>query len=132
LINWDGIDYKGIDVSDVVLTNTKKYSRAGVKFLELDAVRDDIPSADLVIIKDVMQHWSNDDIIKFLPRLNRFGAALITNGFHQNVMHLLNKDITTGEYRAINLSNSPFNINGHFVYWFTADEPKSIFLWKKS
>jgi len=53
-IGWSGIDYLGIDVSAVAIDNTKRFARPGVAFRELDATRDALPPADLLIAKDVL------------------------------------------------------------------------------
>src|SRR5258708_3166902 len=36
LIDWSGIDYLGVDVSGVVLENTSKFAKPGIRFLELN------------------------------------------------------------------------------------------------
>lgn len=96
LIDWSGVHYTGLDVSGVVLKNTRLHARDGVQFIEADATTDPLPRADLLILKDVLQHWSNDDILRFLPKLQGFDRALITNGFHPALIRHINKDIETG------------------------------------
>lgn len=127
-IDWKGIDYTGIDVSNIILENTKKYSTDNVKFLELNAIEDGIPDAELLIMKDVIQHWSNDDIVKFLPKLFNYKYCLITNGFPNDLLSQLNQNTNTGNFRPVDLSQSPFNVEGIYVYWFFANEFKKIFL----
>lgn len=129
LIDWRGIRYIGLDVSDVVLSNTQKFAREGVSFLHADARTDPLPKADLLIMKDVMQHWSNDDILSFLPRLGNFQQALITNGFHPALRHLINNDIRAGLVRPVDLRSGPFNLSGSYIQWLQFDEPKWIFHW---
>lgn len=129
-IDWSGVDYLGIDVSSVVLANTKKFTRPGVAFQEMDVTRNPLPSADLLVAKDVLQHWGNDDIIAFLPKLKSCRAALITNGFTEAAMAKLNRDIRTGNWRPIDLQQAPFNWPGSYVFWFIADAPKNVFLWQ--
>ena len=131
LMDWTGIRYIGVDVSDVVLSNTQNFAREGVSFLLADARYEPIPTAELVIIKDVMQHWSNDDILTFLPRLNSFPQALITNGFHPSMSNLVNTDIQAGSFRPINLRLAPFNLPGFYINWLEFDEPKWIFHWRR-
>jgi SAM-dependent methyltransferase len=125
LMDWRGIDYTGVDVSSVVLSNTRKFSKEGIRFLELNAVTDDLPNADLLIMKDVIQHWSNTDIKGFLPKLEKFKRVLITNGFHPS--GTLNNDISVGDYRYLALEIEPFNVKGDYIFWYQGDEIKRVF-----
>lgn len=129
LIDWSGIDYVGVDVSAVVLSNTSKFARSGVSFRELNAVTSSIPPADLLIAKDVLQHWSNTDILSFLPKLAAYKMALITNGFHPAAMNNLNADIRAGFWRPVDLTMPPFNLTAQYVYWFHGGDPKYTLLW---
>lgn len=115
LIDWTGIDYLGIDVSSVVLSNTNRFAREGVRFIEADARTFDFPDADLLIIKDVLQHWSNADILAIIPKFRRFRYCLIANGATQQVKHLVNRDMPAGGYRPVDLSRPPFSVTGSFV-----------------
>ncbi len=128
-MDWTGIDYVGVDTSRVVLESTQKFTRDGVSFLHANAVIDRLPPADLLIAKDVLQHWPNADILAFLPQLAKFRFALITNGCAPSMHAKLNEDINVGFCRAINLAQPPFNLPGCCVYGFKADEPKLVFLW---
>lgn len=130
-INWNGIRYLGLDVSDVVLSNTRRFAADGIEFREINAISDDLPSADLAIVKDVLQHWNNDDIIKFLPKLENFKTALITNGFPPNLRSAINKNISTGNVRPVDLRAPPFNLKGNYVFWYKGDEPKFVFCWNQ-
>lgn len=130
-VDWTGVDYLGVDVSSVVLENTAKFTRPGVRFLELDASAGDLPSADLLIAKDVLQHWSNADIAHFLPSLRKFKYALITNGSDKTA-RTTNSDIKAGECRPVDLSVAPFGLSGEVVLEYVADEPKTVFLWRRS
>jgi len=131
-IDWTGIQYIGIDVLDVVLKNTQKFSRDGISFLNADVRVDPLPNADLVIVKDVIQHWSNADILDFLPLLAGFKHALITNGFHPQLVSLVNNDIPTGSFRPVDLRSPPFNVSGTYIHWLQFDEPKWIFHWRRT
>ena len=128
-IDWSGIEYVGVDVSAVVLSNTRKFTRPGIAFRELNAVKDPLPQADLLIAKDVLQHWSNADILAFIPKLTSFRNALITNGFNSAGMSNLNQDIVAGSWRPVDLRERPYHLPGSYVFWFDAGEPKSIYLW---
>jgi len=130
LIDWGDINYIGIDVSDVVLNNTKCYASDQISFLEMDALTGDLPSADLLLVKDVVQHWSNADILSFFPKLNRYKRALITNGLHPSGSSRTNSDISTGEWRPVDLKMSPFSLKGDYIYWYSGGDTKWVFLWQ--
>jgi hypothetical protein len=112
-----------------VLANTNAFTRPGIAFRQMNGVTDQLPDADLLIAKDVLQHWSNADVSNFLPKLKSFRMALITNGFDPSRMNLVNHDIESGGWRPVDLSKAPFNLDGSYVYWFNGDEIKYVFLW---
>jgi FkbM family methyltransferase len=115
LIDWSGIDYLGIDVSSIVMDNTTRFARDGVRFIEGDARTFELPSADLIIMKDVLQHWANLDIMAIIPKLARFRHCLITNGATEQVRACVNMDIPAGGYRPVDLSQPPFSMPGAFA-----------------
>jgi SAM-dependent methyltransferase len=131
-MDWAGVNYIGVDASAVVLQTTQKFARDGVSFIHANAVTHPLPSADLLIVKDVLQHWPNSDIVAFLPQLAKYRFALITNGFAASRVAKLNADIKVGNCRAVNLALAPFNLPGCFVFGFQADEPKWVFLWMRA
>lgn len=128
-MDWSGIEYCGIDVSSVVLQATRTFSAPNIRFQEMNGIEGDLPSADLLICKDVVQHWSNADVQKLFPKLNGFRLALITNAFHPAITE--NQDIATGDFRPLNLLARPFDIKGSYIYCFMAGEPKGVFLWSR-
>ncbi len=112
-MDWSGIDYLGLDVSSVVLENTRRFASDNFRFAEMD-VRRGLPAADLLIMKDVLQHWPNADIIAFLPNLRRYPHCLLTNDYAVNGSPP-NTDIPAGSWRGIDLSLAPFNVRGQWV-----------------
>ena len=68
-IDWTGLNYTGIDcVSSVIDFNKENYSQENIKFMKGDAR--DIPEGyDLVILKDVIQHWNDEEIKYILPKI---------------------------------------------------------------
>ncbi len=127
-MDWTGIDYLGLDVSPVVLENTRRFARETVRFAEMD-VRRGLPGADLLIMKDVLQHWPNADIIAFLPNLRRFRFALLTNDCELRTGEPVNAPIAAGEWRGIDLSREPFKVRGTWMGRMKADYgEKRIFL----
>lgn len=62
---------------------------------------------DLVIIKDVFQHVSNDVIFSMIRRFDDFEKCefIITNDFNSEGCNI---DCTSGDYRPLDLKKSPF------------------------
>ncbi|WP_099864626.1 class I SAM-dependent methyltransferase [Pararhizobium haloflavum] len=116
-IDWRGIDYQGFDVVPMVVeANQRRYGSDTIRF-ELAPDFENLPQADLIIAKDVLQHWSNASILDFLPVLQRYRHALITNcvtpdGLSQN------SDIADGDFRPVDLRLEPFSMAAEPVYSF--------------
>jgi SAM-dependent methyltransferase len=68
LINWESIEYIGVDVvHSVIQENKKKYSSENIDFKEIAGKEDVVNfSGDLLIVKDVLMHWCNGDVIEFI------------------------------------------------------------------
>ena len=85
LIDWSGIDYIGYDVvAPVIERNIETFSAPRISFVHANFMAEEIPSADLMICKNVLQHFSNKDILKFLPLTKKFKYCLISNRLSSN------------------------------------------------
>jgi hypothetical protein len=110
-INWDGIDYLGVDVvENVILENKQKYLKQNISFANinvLDQGFETIPDSDLLIAKDVLQHLANSNIKKMIDGMTsgKFKYALITNDYSS-----INIDIQNGDTRPLDLRLPPFNM----------------------
>lgn len=118
-IDWDGIDYLGIDVvREVIARNKKKYASDNINFMHGDALTMKLPEADLLICKEVLQHLTNADIIKFSKQLSKFKYCLITNDISRKSRDN-NIDIPRGYWRCIDLMKPPFNFKGLNIFSYT-------------
>ncbi len=122
LINWTGISYKGIDIVPAVIAQDKeRYKAANLEFKVGNIVEDDLPAADLLISKHVLQHLPNADVQKFLNKqLKKYKYVLLTNGVDPTTMSATNgTDIEPGEYRQLDVTRPPFNVAGTklVTYW---------------
>ena len=114
------VKYTGIDVVPALIEYLKKENRTflNVEFLCKNIVRDEIPLADLILIRQVFQHLSNKDILKVLNNLGNNCKSYIIVSEHQlidNKNVIPNKDkITWGDTRisrnsGVYLDLKPFN-----------------------
>jgi SAM-dependent methyltransferase len=115
LIDWSDISYTGIDVvPELVERNQAAFGGANVRFECRDFANSGLPPADLLLCKDVLQHWPIDWVQSFLasaPR--RYRYALLTNDVSSVhcAADALNSNIEVGEWRTIDLEMAPFNLN---------------------
>ena len=122
-INWSKVNYVGVDVvQNVVNYNNEHLASDNVSFVKKDL--QDIKTLkelfgkenQLVIIKDVLQHWSDDELLPWLNDfvLLDFNYALITNGDKYYMKPEYNdgrKRNTENKYSyaPLDLENAPYN-----------------------
>jgi 2-polyprenyl-3-methyl-5-hydroxy-6-metoxy-1,4-benzoquinol methylase len=84
-MNWDNIEYAGYDcVKGIIDCNTENYSKQNIKFNFIENLDDFFIKGDLLLIKDVFQHWDNDEVVYFLTNIkSNFKFVLITNSCKQ-------------------------------------------------
>lgn len=119
LVDWNGIEYRGYDVvSSIISANRALYGKNNISFHEIEPPYDHLPPAELLIVKDVFQHWSDEAIHAFLPSLARFPVSLITNCVNP-VGPTTNLPISNGGFRYLDLRLPPFNLNAREVFSFS-------------
>jgi Methyltransferase domain len=109
-MDWGNASYLGFDIaSDVIAAVRNKHQKGNVKFQVAD-ITDELPAADLLISKDVLQHLSNELVHKFIRnnlRKGKYKWVILTNDRGSE-----NRDIASGGYRAIDLAAPPFEVRG--------------------
>jgi 2-polyprenyl-3-methyl-5-hydroxy-6-metoxy-1,4-benzoquinol methylase len=110
-LDLSSVSYLGVDVVESVIeSNSTSYSASNIKFISRDITTYEVPKADLIICKDVLQHLSNKDVVTILVKIitsSKF--SLITNDFKPE--NTENKDIDNGDYRCLDLTLSPFYLD---------------------
>lgn len=72
-------NYIGIDiVEDVINRNSAKFSGDKIHFLCMDIVEEDLPNADLCLIRQVLQHCTNEEIKHILEKCKKYKNILVT------------------------------------------------------
>lgn len=73
------VRYTGVDIVEPLIAHHQQaYGTSRITFEQCNAIEDELPHADLVIIRQVLQHLSNDHISSILRKLTPFRFALIT------------------------------------------------------
>jgi SAM-dependent methyltransferase len=118
-INWTGVDYLGFDVvKSVIERNVNKYSDTNIQFELYSGNPEDLPYADLLIVKDVLQHLSKNSIDNFLKNIDRYKFCLITNCVNP-FGETVNAEIQDGGFSHLDVQLPPFNIQATEVFSFT-------------
>ena len=120
LVDWGDASYLGIDtVPNVIRANRKRYGNQ-FQFRIADVVSEPPPPGDLLIMKDVMQHWPTEVIREFIPNLRRYRVALITNSVVP--AERLNAEIQPAGYRPLDLRLPPFELEAIELLRYHTDE----------
>jgi len=126
-MDWTDIDYLGLDVvPQVVRDNIALHERSGVHFERVAPDFSDVPQweADLLLVKDVMQHWPLLKCQQFLALPWRCRLALFVNDgpISDNV------DVEEGGYAMRDLQFAPFWMKVEDVYRWNH---KVVQLWRR-
>lgn len=103
---WDQVKYTGMDIVPLGYMGIAQGQLASHTILA-DALTEDWPDADLVVVKDVVQHWPADAIRQLMPALTQRSHWLLVTDM-PGAWHVPS-DIRPGEYRAVDLRE--------FVLW---------------
>ncbi len=106
-VDLDGINYLGADVvEELVADNKRKFQKDGISFKKLDLLSDALPKVDLIFTRDCFVHFSFNDLEAALQNICQSDSTyLLTTNFTKCAE---NKDILTGQWRALNLHLAPF------------------------
>ncbi|MEM7621324.1 MAG: class I SAM-dependent methyltransferase [Pseudomonadota bacterium] len=112
-----GLQYTGVDiVPEVIENNQSKNTYDNVTFMCSDMAVEDLPDADLCLIKEVWQHLSNDTIMTCLDKTRKYKYRIVTEYYPaENKFKKPNLDKPTGPTTrtisgsAVCLDKEPFN-----------------------
>tara|TARA_B100001250_G_scaffold412754_1_gene444828 strand:+ start:1518 stop:2210 length:693 start_codon:yes stop_codon:yes gene_type:complete len=112
-------NYIGIDVVDELINRNKElYLSKNLNFSCLDIVKDNLPDGDCVLLREVLQHLINEEIIIILNKLYKYKYVIITENipfgkFHENIDKI--KGPESREYldSGIIVDKPPFNFKFH-------------------
>lgn len=109
--------YIAIDIVETLVARNKTlFLNEKLQFLCLDIAKDALPQADVAIVRQVLQHLSNTEILEIIPRLNQYQFILITEhlplaSFESNL------DMITGQGNRLKiksgvvLTDAPFYLS---------------------
>ena len=114
------MEYIGCDiVPELIAHNEETYGTDKVSFRRLDIVSDPLPHGDVCLVRQVLQHLSNKEILTFLSRANyewiymTEGQPVIKTGTvnpDKSAGFDVRFDWKTGRGRGVELDRPPFNM----------------------
>jgi SAM-dependent methyltransferase len=119
-VDWTGYNYIGYDVSGLQVDRvTELYSAPNVKFVQGDACEVELPKANLVLMKDVIQHLQNASISRLMytaldpSKHDRIIVCYKGLWFEDGAT---NMDLSEpGRYREVDLGMPPWNFESHKI-----------------
>ena len=115
LVNYTS-KYVAVDiVSDLIAFNKTNFKAPHLEFKCLDAAVDQLPAADCIILRQVLQHLSNTEISNIVPKLKGFKYVVLTEHLPEGDF-TPNKDIISGQgirlkkKSGVDLLAAPFNL----------------------
>lgn len=111
--------YIGVDVVDALIErNKEKYSiNDQVEFICLDIISDKLPGGEICLVRQVLQHLSNEQVLKVLKKLNQYKVTFITEHYPEDNESIIpNIDKSHGKFirayvnSGVYLNKPPFNL----------------------
>ena len=95
-------------VYDLVERNSREFGTGNVSFRHIDITKDQLPAADLMIVRDCLFHLPVKEIYHFLTNFcdSTIDLLLTTSHIHSGGK---NHDIKVGEFRYLYLFLEPFS-----------------------
>ena len=108
--------YVAIDiVPDLIRYNKENFKAENLEFHCFDIAKEELPKADCVILRQVLQHLSNFEIQQIVNKLSNYKYIILTEHLPEGNFEP-NKDIISGQgirlkkQSGVNLLAQPFNL----------------------
>jgi SAM-dependent methyltransferase len=121
--------FTGVDVvPDLIKYNQEHFADSRTSFICLDAIESpDLPDADLLTIRQVLQHLSNSQISKILSKTGKYKYILITEHLPMEDEAKINVDKIPGDHirlaygSGVYIDKAPFNLDAEKIFEYRED-----------
>jgi len=103
-----GVTYIGGDIVPEIIERNRLEKLNLGEFIVCDIVNDELPDADIIIVRDCFIHLPNKMIRLALENIKKANIGYILTTTYQGVVD--NVDIELGGFRPINLTLEPFSL----------------------
>ncbi|MFZ4520755.1 MAG: hypothetical protein ACOYNC_03565 [Bacteroidales bacterium] len=119
-------------VTELIRKNREAYENQNTRFVDLDIIREKLPTVELWLCRDCLFHFSYDDIFSTIDNFLKSDIQYLLTSTHSECRK--NKNITTGDFRLINLELAPFNFGKpklHIADWIPGFPVRYLALWDR-
>ena len=136
LLKTVNINYIGGDiVLPLIEAHQSNFKNAQTNFIHIDLTKDELPDADLMVCRDCLFHLSYQDTKLVLQNFINSNIKYLLTKTYIKSDEFINRDITTGDFRLIDLFSAPFNFDQDVL--FRIDDtipneiPREMCLWSR-
>jgi hypothetical protein len=126
-------NYIGVDcVDDLIENHKKKYATDEVHFECLDITRDVLPDGELCLIRQVLQHLSNSEILSVLNKCKKYPYVIVTEHLLNEPTQHPNMDKVRGMHTrlffgsGVYLGEAPFDFSIQSIYQMPYDKKSHL------
>jgi SAM-dependent methyltransferase len=83
-------------VRPLIEYNRRKFNLPNLEFRVVDATDEPLPVGDVALVRQVLQHLSNDQVAAVLPKLSQYSVAIVTEHVPIGRDFVPNLDMPTG------------------------------------
>ena len=136
LLKKENFSYLGGDiVGGIIEENIAKYKGKNIKFTKFDITSDTFPVADVWMCRAILYHLSNRDVFLALEKFSESNIKYILTTNCVTSSEHVNADITTGDWRSLNLMLPPFNFPKGLLWeiddYVDPHPPMKLCLWTR-
>jgi len=108
----------------VIERNQSTYASDKIEFRVANICKDELPDCDMIMVRDCLFHLSYEDINSFLINLSKTNYKYLLTTTYMVDEKFKNSNITTGDFRLIDLFSEPFEFNSEFIKDRVDDYPE--------
>ncbi|PIQ28854.1 hypothetical protein COW36_09615 [bacterium (Candidatus Blackallbacteria) CG17_big_fil_post_rev_8_21_14_2_50_48_46] len=109
-VDLKGIDYIGADiVPELIAQNQARYQQENIHFQVLDLTHEELPKADLLLVRNCFTHLSFLQIQRCLKNIHRHAFEYLLITTYPELTE--NTDIQSGLWRPLNMCLAPFKLD---------------------
>lgn len=136
VLQGKNVEYIGADiVKPLIEQNNQTHGNSKISFIHIDLRRDQLPYSDLMICRDCIFHLSYEDTTMLLKNYISSKIPYLLTTTYVNHGLFINRDITSGHFRLIDLFSPPYNFPKEVLFkiddWIQPNEERWMCLWSR-